>query len=740
MKICTIILLLLCTCSMCAAAGDVILYKSSFDDDDRTLWTGWAEKPPLTIKYMADGGDGSPALKYTVAEYGWNVQILNFAKPVHISDNTVVRFKIKCYQGRYGLNIHDIQEGSEYYLPFWVPASGQWTVIQKYIKKATYKRFGKDNVPKDGLVGDDLESIHIAASGMEVLVSDFEVFNSGEEIKELPAEEALYKGEYKPLKQEITDRVFPFGIIYQAVAEVINADIFGQTAEERYDESVRDMKHHYMNTYCNFCDGAIINFRLGLSSKYSMYLLDTMFCGAQFYHLPDTTKEAAIVKKASQDKWLLGWYGPDEPSDYKAWLSNKLGINKIDPQHPVASAFASEDAFVNLGPYCETTMIDIYTFFKNAFDSGPILNNADAIRTAKKCTAGKKVWFIPQSYGDRGRMRYPTPAEIRLVTFNSISAGVNGLVFFIYNDSCSYLAPKVVEPNSEKFDETPIDPWFNDNPTYQEMARLGRDVIPIMPSIMDAKETTTDADRMEYNKAGLVFSSFKSQFGTVYVIANKSLQEKYAGAISPKVASGQQLYNLVTLQPLMLDKQSQLAVMLSPGDGAIYLAANLKSWNKIKSQIQKRKIVTELELLHQDSRSLKEAKFNTAPLDKMTSDAKSAVSSGNLDNAIQNLNLAKSKYESLVSANIPYSSQGEVLDLIKADFGSIHSGLKTKTDLYAGSSDPAWVSRYDKIRAYSREYYRIRNNWKTGDFSKLNELIMLQQNVKALKVDIVTSI
>ena len=732
------VLLLLCAFTVRVAAADITLYKSTFADDDRTLWTGWSEKP-WTIEYMPNGGEGSPALKYTVAD-GWNVPILNFAKPVPISENTIVRFKLKCNSGRYGLNIHDIQEGSEYFLSFMVPASNQWVTIQKYIKKAVYKRYGKEDIPKDGLVGDDLESIHIATSGPEVCVSDFEVVNVTEPVKELPAEESFYDGIYKPLKQEITDRVFPYGFIYQGVAEVINADIFGQTSEERYDESVRDMKHHYMNTYCNFCDGDKLDYRLSLCSKYNMYLIETLFCGAQFYNQADTTKEAAIVNKASQNNGLLAWYGPDEPSDYKAWLGNKLGINKVDSKHPVVSAFCTPDAVANLGPYCETTMIDIYSTRKNSFEPGPILNHADAIRAAKKSTAGKKVWFIPQSYGDRGGIRYPTPAEISLETFNSIAAGVNGLVFFIYDDSCSYLAPKVVEGNSEKFDDTPIDPWFNDNPTYKEMARIGRDVIPIMPSIMDSVETTNDADRIQYSKAGLVYSSSKSQFGTVYVVVNKSLKEKYVGNINPKVAAGQQLYNLITLQPLKLDKQSKLAIMLSPGDGAIYLAADTKSWNKIKSQIRKRKIDTQLQLLQQDSISLAEAKLNTAALDVLIFDARAAAAVGKLDTATNSINLAAQKQATIISGNTKYASEMKILDLIKADFGSIHTTLKTKTEIYAGSEDPAWVARYNKMRDYSKEYYKLKSDWKTGNFSGTLQLTQLQNNIKALKAEIQASI
>jgi hypothetical protein len=731
-------LLLLFAYTMCAAAADITLYKSSFADDDRTLWTGWSEKP-WTIEYLPNGGEGSPALKYTVSD-GWNVPILNFAKPVPISENTIVRFKLKCNSGRYGLNIHDKQEGSEYFLSFLVPASNQWVTIQKYLKKAVYKRYGKDDIPKDGLAGDDLESIHIATSGPEVCVSDFEIVNVAEPIKELPAEESFYDGIYKPLKQEITDKVFPYGFIYQGIAEIINAQIFGQTTEERYDESVRDMKRHYMNTYCNFCDDANVDYRLSLSSKYSMYLIETLFCGAQFYHQTDTTNETAIVKKASQDNWLLAWYGPDEPSDYKAWLGNKLGINKVDSKHPVVSAFCTPDAVANLGPYCETTMIDIYSTRKNSFEAGPILNHADAIRAARKYTAGKKVWFIPQSYGDRGAQRYPTPAEIRLETFNSIAAGVNGLVFFIYNDSCSYLAPKVAEGNSEKFDDTPIDPWFNDNPTYREMARIGKDVIPIMPSIMDSVETTTDADRIHYSKAGLVYSSSKTRFGTVYVVANKSLQEKYVGTINPKVAAGQHLYNLITLKPLLLDKQSKLAIVLSPGDGAIYLAADVKSWTEIRSQIVKRKNDTEYQLLQQDSVSLKEAKIDTGSLDECINSAKKAISAGRVVNAGIFIALANQQKAMTIAGNKAYSSQAKILDQIKSDFGSIHTTLKTKTEIYAGSEDPAWVTRYNKMRDYSKEYYKLKSNWKTGNFSNTAQLTQLQYNVKALKADIQASI
>jgi hypothetical protein len=721
-------------------AGDRSLYKSSFLDADRALWTGWS-MTPQAIEYVADGGEGRPALKYTVAD-GWNTPVINFSQPIPVSENTIVRFRLKCGQGRNALNIGNKTEEAQYYLSFMAPSSGAWFTVQKYLGKALFKRFGKDGVPKDGLVGDLLASVQIATGGPEVWVSDFEVLDAGAKVKELPAEEplSLSAGVYKPRKYEIVDKVFPYGFIYQAGAGAQNAQIFGQSKQERYDESVRDLKHHYMNVFCNFCDDADLDFRLDLCSKYDMHLMETLFCGAQFYHQADTTKEAAIVKKASVNSGLLAWYGPDEPSDYKAWLGNKLAISSYDKQHPVVSAFNNPETIAQLGPYSEVAMINIYSILKGSFEASSVLHHADAIRVAKRYVAGQKVWFLPQCYGDRGSMRYPTPEEIRLEVFNSIAAGVDGMVFFIYNDSCSYLAPKVVRADSEIFDDTPIDPWFNDNPTYREMARLGRDVIPIMPSIMGSKETTaeTDIDSAEYRKTGLVFSSFASPFGTVYVTANKSLKRQYEGNIQLKAASGQQVYDLIALKPLKLDNQSKLTVKLEAGDGAIYLAADEKSWERIRSQIRQRKIAAELELSEQDSRSLREAKLDTASLDQLLANAKNEVAAGKLDAAEKSASLAVAKCEDIAASNNTYLLQRNTLEMIRADFGSIHSGIKAQTEILAGSSDPEWIKRYDRIREYSREYYRLRNCWKTGDFSNTTQLVQLHNNLKALKVAILT--
>ena len=93
--------------------------------------------------------------------------------------------------GTYGLNIRDKTEGSEYYLAFLAPETGKWFTVQKYLGKAVYKRFGKDGISKDRLVGDDLEAIHIATSGSEVWVSDLQIANVDKPVKESSAEESV---------------------------------------------------------------------------------------------------------------------------------------------------------------------------------------------------------------------------------------------------------------------------------------------------------------------------------------------------------------------------------------------------------------------------------------------------------------------------------------------------------------------------------------------------------------------
>jgi hypothetical protein len=688
-------------------AEPVVQYRSTFADD-KAQWSGWAnEDPSQRLELVPDAGQGQPGLHLSLAGTHWNTAIVTFPKPIKVTPATVVRFKLKTSYSE-GINIYS-SNGARYFIKYSAPESGDWFIVQKYLATAGYKS-GGNGVPVNEVIdieGKDLASIQVSTQGKDVWISDFQVFEADKPVDELPAPELLYQGKYEPQKYPIVDSFFPYGVIYQHVADMVNGDLFGQNPLERYDVSLGDIKRHYMNTFSNFVDPVKIDERLRLAQKNDLRLIETKYAGVDLATSPGA---AELIKRVSKHPSLLAWYGADEPTNYKPWLDNKLFVNAIDKEHPFTSAFNHLDAAIALGKYSEVVMVDPYSTIKGSGSVDNLLWHANYARIAKRYTAGKRIWLIAQSYGDRKSMRYNTPAEMRFEVFNCLSAGVDGLIFFIYNDMSSYLEP---HRQREKFDETLVDPWFNGNPTFDELARLGRDVIPVMPSFMDKTELENAAG-FSYDKGKLVFQGFKAEPGNLIILANKSLDQKYRGVVRATLAPGQALYDLIKLVPV---KGSALNLDLAPGDGGLYLVANEASWKTLKQEITARKQQNELGLLNLDTQALKTAQFKTADLEKLLTTATAELAKGDLSKSGKAIDLAKIRRLALENGNGEYIRQKKVLQEIRESFGATHATIRTRIDKVDGSTDPEWLAIFAQMKQLSRQYFELNGKHDRGDLT-----------------------
>jgi hypothetical protein len=705
--------------------------------DDRACWAGWS-LVAQSIDYVPDGCAGQPALKYSVPESSWNCPIINFPQPLRVTENTVVRFSLKCPAGRLGMIVKNQVEEAEYYLSFVAPAGGSWFTVQKYLSGGAYKRFGRPDVPKDGLVGDTISSIMVTSAGTEIQIGDFQIVEAAESLPETPEETPLFAGTYAPIAYPGISTFFPFGVIYQAGAGTANGEFFAQGSHERYEMAAADLKRHSMNVFANFCDGDEVDYRLGLCHTYNLRLIETRLTGAGLASVVEGGDYVQLIQRHAADQHLLAWYGQaDEPTDFKLWLDYKIAINKLDPNHPVASCLNEGSAVKALGPYSELVMLDIYSVTKDSRGVGGLVSHADSIRMAKTHAVGKKVWLVTQAYGDRSIFRYPTAEEIRFDVFNAISAGVDGIAFFIYNDVCHYLDKPTAR---EKFDSTLVDPWFNDNPTYRELARLGREVIPIMPSLLGAQDSAALADRIRYAKGGLVYGRFDKAFGTFVVVANMSLDGRYRGTVDVSCRSDQHAYNLLKLAPAQAAHGAALELDLAAGDGAIYLIATNTAWNTIRAEILTRKLTAQIELLELDAQALRDAGLKTASLGNAISRAKRTLQAGKVDEAGKTVRLAGARRVRAEESSPIYVRQRDVLETLRAGFGEIHSAIKTRIEILDGSRDPDWVERFGRIRTTSSAYFRLRRAWKSGDFANDLQLVALQHDVTSLKDEVVAAV
>ena len=186
--------------------------------------------------------------------------------------------------------------------------------------------------------------------------------------------------------------------------------------------------------------------------------------GADFF--ADCDQQIKLIKKTvlplKDHPALLGWDANDEASQYapkiKGLLEGYNYVREIDPAHPTfvnhASAMFTEKELRKWIGIADIMAIDIYpvpaewgfSHFKNK----TISSVGQYTRLMLKATDFKKpVWMTLQAYhwlDDRGR--FPTPHELRFMTYDAIIHGTKGIVYFFYNKcrktpgSSTYFSPK----------------------------------------------------------------------------------------------------------------------------------------------------------------------------------------------------------------------------------------------------------------------------------------------------------
>jgi hypothetical protein len=644
----------------------------------------------------------------------------------------MVRFKMRIAPGMVeGLNVRDATEGAEYLLSFPMPGSG-WTVVQRYLRNAVYKRFGKPDVPKDGLVGDEVSSIQIAYLGTELCLDDFEIFGATTDLPELPSDYLLPKGSYQPRKYAGLESTFPFGVITTVAAgDAANAAFFGQTQDERFEDDLLDLKRHGMNALSNFCDDSRVAWRLSLMDKYCLYLVETALANTDLRALPADHPSLRLIEQNRNHPRLLAWYGRDEPQDCLAYLDNKRALNARDPNHPVASAFNQMQVAKLLGPYMELMMLDPYSVFRPERSADALAFHADLIRNVRRYCQGRKVWLIPQAFswrsGKATSMRMPDPAEARFDVFNAIGAGASGFLFFIYNDTCTYLDGQL---RGEEFDDTLVDPWGNAHPTYEALAALARPLVSVMPALLDAAEPVEGKVAVQYPRDKLVLGGLRNAAGDYLIFTSKDLAHPCRGEARVLLPPGRRLYDLLALREVPVRADGAFDLALSPGGGAILLLASPDRWRTVKSGILARRLRQDRELLSVECALLKKRGLDVRRAEEVLQ----RLARG--EGTPQALRGVREELAAQERGNPAYWTMRIQLDRAQRSFGEIHRLIRPVVAIVDGTQDKPWLQNLAQLKALSVTYFAIRRKFNAGDFSEAKHLSGLLNDLQALQAQI----
>ena len=147
----------------------------------------------------------------------------------------------------------------------------------------------------------------------------------------------------------------------------------------------------------------------------------------------------ALVAPLKGHPSLLAYQLIDEPPAalFANWRRTNRILGALDPHHPAFSCLCSEGAVERAGEM-DTQMIvfDRYPLGKRsqpgAYDFGDFVELLDRLNEQAQKN-GVPFWMVLQTFASPAGARYPTAAELRLMTRLSLAHNAKGVFFFLYN-------------------------------------------------------------------------------------------------------------------------------------------------------------------------------------------------------------------------------------------------------------------------------------------------------------------
>ncbi len=151
-----------------------------------------------------------------------------------------------------------------------------------------------------------------------------------------------------------------------------------------------------------------------------------------------------IAERVGRHASLLRYQIMDEPPARAVpnWVLVQRLLAEADPRHPAFSCFCDPSSLDRLT--AQTTVpeavFDIYPHLR-ATPPDTLGNFLPSLDRFLKAARGNAPWAVLQAFAvpDPNSWRYPTPGELRAVTYLSLAAGARGVFYFIYQYMPTYL-------------------------------------------------------------------------------------------------------------------------------------------------------------------------------------------------------------------------------------------------------------------------------------------------------------
>jgi len=324
--------------------------------------------------------------------------------------------------------------------------------------------------------------------------------------------------------------------------------------------------------------------------------------------MPNSGSKAATLRRLAEtfkdEPAVLGWYIRDEPDpeflpEFQKCVST---LAEVAPRQPALCLFYRLDSVAEFAPHQPLLLTDCYPFTYmhdgtsigphfairsgphavsrgmgqfNMWDARGILEWMDMCRTL---TGGLPHWITLQTFesgdGRQVRWREPTAAEMRLQTYLAVAGGAKGIQYFRYvtmTDAYGHPRPPV---------------HGGDLPVLEEIGRLGAELTPLGPLLLDAevaeplaviatlRPTPDPGTRVEVRR----LRSTVHPVDYLVIFNNDILQRSSAQIhLNSAFLQGRRLYNLHTLEPVETEEHPgaiTFSIALTPGGGKILSVAS----------------------------------------------------------------------------------------------------------------------------------------------------------------------
>ena len=380
-----------------------------------------------------------------------------------------------------------------------------------------------------------------------------------------PAKFAKLKYKNKPF--------FPIGAWFEGRPSWASSPGDPAKAKPYYDRSFADLAAHGFNTVAvPNCPEELWETLLQSAQRNGIKVVLEILPLSDLISKPEPVNESevrAIVKrvvgKIGKYDSLLRYQIKDEPPKETVpnWLTVQRILAAADPKRPAFSCFCNADSLASVTRQTNLSeaVFDIYPLSVKvpSENLGKFVASLDNFKSAAQ---GNTSWAVLQAFAKPESWRYPSPGELRAMTWLSLASGVKGIFFFIY---------QTLPDHPEKLQGL-VNAQGAPTHLYTVSSSLAREMGHLAPLLLSLKTAPAQAS-LEAGSARL--GSFVDKQGRpVLIIANS--QPDAAVRARLKLASPDTAWTDLTQGVTLTPKDGLLELTLGPGCGRILVRGKLR--------------------------------------------------------------------------------------------------------------------------------------------------------------------